>query len=88
MEQGRFSLTPRTQRRSQNSHSDVAKIGIFLITSKLLGSFLQFSSKKKLLVCLHTSRIDMIYIFSRLPSRGVRLPSIQLSSWNFRQNVA
>ena len=47
MEQGRFSLTPRTQRRSQNFHSDAAKIGIFLITSKLLASFLQISAKKK-----------------------------------------
>ena len=36
MEQGRFSLTPRTQRRSQNFHSDAAKIDIFFITSKLL----------------------------------------------------
>ena len=33
-----------------------------------------------------TSRIDMMYILSRLPSRGVRWPSIQLSSWNCMQN--
>jgi hypothetical protein len=38
MEQGRFSLTPRTQRRSQNFHSDGAKIGIYLITSKFSSS--------------------------------------------------
>ena len=36
MEQGRFSLTPRTQRRSQNFHSDAAKIDIIFETSKLL----------------------------------------------------
>ena len=38
MEQGRFSLTPRTQRRSQNIHSDAAKIDNFLITSKFWSS--------------------------------------------------
>ena len=38
MEQGRFSLTPRTQRRSQNFHSDAAKIGIISETSKFWSS--------------------------------------------------
>ena len=45
MEQYLLSLTPRTQRRSQNMHSDGAKIGIYLITSKFFASFLQIFSK-------------------------------------------
>ena len=35
-----------------------------------------------------TSCIDMRYILSRLPLRGVRLPFVQLSSWNSWQNVS
>ena len=49
MEQGRFSLTPRTQRRSQNFHSDVAKISIISSTSKFLASFLQIFGCRALL---------------------------------------
>ena len=69
MEQGRFSLTPRTQRRSQNFHSDAAKIGIISETSKLLKQkfvFLLFfsylSAIRHFLYASTTSRIDIIYI--------------------------
>ena len=38
MEQYRSSLTPRTQRRSQNKCSDFAKIGSIFVISKFLSS--------------------------------------------------
>ncbi len=42
MEQGRFSLTPRIQRRSQELLLDAAKIGIISESSKSLSYFLSF----------------------------------------------
>ena len=46
MEQGRFSLTPRTQRRSQNFHSDGAKIGIISEHSKFFETFFNKKCRK------------------------------------------
>jgi len=39
MEQGRYGLTPRIQRRCQMIHFDAAKIRTISVTSKYFGTF-------------------------------------------------
>ena len=40
MEQGRYGLTPRIQRRCQMIHFDAAKIRTIFVTCKFFGTFL------------------------------------------------
>ena len=76
MEQGRFSLTPRTQRRSQNFHSDAAKIGIFLITSKFSSSecienYIFFAESRE-----NSTNSQTLSLFFRFSAKGVSYMSL------------